>query len=136
PFVHYVRTGRAEGRIARNELGFRYEILRRLQSVDARVARVAEAASSLDLQDESVLAAALAGARTGLKDLHVTFSHDDFTANTGGVQLCLQREGAQIAALGRDHLHFYPAKPWPVVRTDAEAGHLGVLFNGKRVGVF
>ena len=66
----------------------------------------------------------------------MTFSHDDFTANTGGVQLCLQRESARIAALGRDHLHLYPAKPWPVVRGRGEAGHLGVLLNGKALGFY
>ncbi|MGH6910216.1 MAG: hypothetical protein ACREEG_08530, partial [Phenylobacterium sp.] len=73
---------------------------------------------------------------TGLADLHITFSHDDYTTNTGGVQLCLQREGARVAALGRDHLHLHPAKPWPVVRLGKEPGHLGVLFNGEPVGVF
>jgi len=136
PFVHYVGVGRAEGRIARNELGFRYELIKQLVPLDGRVAGVVRASARLKLGAGAALIRALVSSRTGLSDLHITFSHDDYTANTGGVQLCLQREGAQIAALGRDHLHFYPAKPWPVVRTDAEAGHLGVLFNGKRVGIF
>src|SRR5207344_2772232 len=84
----------------------------------------------------AALARGLAEARTGLKDLYVTFSHDDYTANTGGVQLCLQREDARIEALGFDHLHIYPAKPWPVVRTHGEAGALGVLLNGRPLGVY
>lgn len=136
PFVHFLSAGRAEGRTGRHELGFRYEIIKRLVPLDARVAAVARASARLKLGTAAALAKALAGARAGLVDLHVTFSHDDYTANTGGVQLCLQREGARIAALGRDHLHLYPAKPWPVVRVRGETGHLGVLLNGEAVGVF
>jgi Glycosyl transferases group 1 len=136
PFIHYLRAGRAEGRTGRTELGFRYEIIKRLLPVDERVAVVARASARLKLGAAAALAKGLEGAKTGLADLHVTFSHDDYTANTGGVQLCLQREGARIKALGRDHLHLFPAKPWPVVRLRGEAGHLGVLLNGKPLGVF
>ena len=136
PFVHYLSAGRAEGRTGRTELGFRYEIIKRLVPLETRVAAVARASARLKLGTAAALAKALSGARTGLADLHITFSHDDYTANTGGVQLCLQRESARIAALGRDHLHLYPAKPWPVVRTRGEAGHLGVILNGEALGVF
>ncbi|HZZ70324.1 MAG TPA: hypothetical protein VFE18_19310, partial [Phenylobacterium sp.] len=136
PFVHYLGAGRAEGRTGRTELGFRYEVIKRLVPLEARVAAVARASAKLKLGTAAGLAKALAESRTGLSDLHVTFSHDDYTANTGGVQLCLQREDARIAELGRDHLHLYPAKPWPVVRTRSDAGHLGVLLNGQAVGVY
>jgi hypothetical protein len=97
---------------------------------------VAKASAKLKLGTADALSRVLGQSRTGLRDLHVTFSHDDYTANTGGVQLCLQREGARVSELGRDHLHLYPAKPWPVVRTAAEPGHLGLIWNGERVGVF
>lgn len=136
PFVHFLSAGRAEGRTGRTELGFRYEIIKRLVPIDTKVKAVARASARVKLATAASLAKALAGARTGLSDLHVTFSHDDYTTNTGGVQLCLQREGARIAALGRDHLHLFPAKPWPVVRTRGEPGHLGVLLNGEAAGVF
>jgi hypothetical protein len=136
PFVHFLSAGRAEGRTGRTELGFRYEIIKRLVPIETRVKAVARASARVKLATAASLAKALAGARTGLSDLHITFSHDDYTANTGGVQLCLQREGARIAALGRDHLHLFPVKPWPVVRVRGEPGHLGVLLNGEAVGVF
>ena len=136
PFVHYLQTGRAEGRIARNQLGFRYEIIKRLRPLSERVDAVARASARVKVAAAAALAEGFAGSRTGLADLHVTFSHDDYTANTGGVQLCLQREGARIAALGFDHLHLYPAKPWPVVRPQATPGRLGLVLNGVNLGVF
>ncbi|HEX3364283.1 glycosyltransferase [Phenylobacterium sp.] len=136
PFIHFLSAGRAEGRTGRTELGFRYEIIKRLVPPEAKVAAVVRAEAKLKLGTAAALTKGLAGAKTGLAHLYLTFSHDDYTANTGGVQLCLQREDARIEALGRDHLHFYPAKPWPVVRLRGEAGHLGVLLNGKPLGVF
>jgi hypothetical protein len=136
PFYHFLAAGRAEGRSSRVDLGFRFEILKHLAPLDARVAQVARAVARLKPGTAAALAKTLAGARTGLADLHITFSHDDYTTNTGGVQLCLQREDARIAALGRDHLHLYPAKPWPVVRLHGEPGPVGVLLNGAPGGVF
>ncbi len=136
PFVHYLRTGRLEGRTPRHELGFRYEILATLVPVEQRVARAAAACARLKRGGAADLARAMAASRTGLKDLHVTVSHDDYTANLGGVQLCLQREAARIARLGRDHLHIHPAAAWPVVRTRGEPGALGVVWNGAPVGFY
>ena len=51
---------------------------------------------------ENLLAKGLAASRTGLRDLHITFSHDDYRTNVGGVQLCLQIESARVAEQGRD----------------------------------
>lgn len=136
PFTHYLSVGRAEGRAARTELGFRYDIIKRLTPLEAKVAAAARASARLKLGTLATLLKQLSAARAGLRDLHLTFSHDDYTANTGGVQLCLQREDNRAAAMGRDHLHVFPAKPWPVVRVSGEAGHLGVLLNGKPLGVF
>ncbi|RAK57870.1 glycosyltransferase [Phenylobacterium deserti] len=135
PLVHYVQAGRAEGRKPRNPLGFRHQVIATSLPIEARIAAAAERTAKIRLGAADDLLAALSRSRTGLKALHITFSHDDYTANLGGVQLCLQREGARLAQLGRDHLHIYPATHWPVVRT-TEACPLGVLLNGERLGVF
>ncbi|RAK57869.1 hypothetical protein [Phenylobacterium deserti] len=135
PFVHYLRTGRAEGRMPRNQLGFRFEILSHGKPVAERIAEAQAASEEFAARPVEDLASGLASSRTGLKDLHLTFSHDDYTANLGGLQLCLQREDARVAELGRDHLHLYPARHWPVLRT-LEAAPLGVLLNGQHLGFF
>ena len=49
PFVHFLAAGRAEGRTGRAELGFRYEIIRRLVPLDDKVAAVARASAKLKL---------------------------------------------------------------------------------------
>lgn len=136
PFVHYLMAGRAEGRIARHDLGFRYDLIARMEPVADRLARAVLASERVEPGPAAGLdrAIALTGAR--LADLHVTFSHDDPTATYGGMQLCLRRESARFAEMGVDHLHLYPAKPWPMVRAADEPGPLGVLLNGRRLGVY
>ncbi|MFC3068723.1 glycosyltransferase family protein [Phenylobacterium soli] len=135
PFVHYLRAGRAEGRKPRQDLGFRYEILSELKTVEERVAAAAKASSAVTVAPAADLARALAKSRTGLGQVHLTFSHDDYSAHLGGVQLCLRREAAAVEAAGRDHLHIFPARPWPVLRA-GEPAPLGVLWNGRAVGTY
>ncbi|MCR5876517.1 hypothetical protein LRS10_21650 [Phenylobacterium sp. J426] len=135
PFVHYLRRGRREGREAGPDLGFRYDILARQRPIDDQVEESVKAALMRPVGGADRLAAALAGARTGLARLHVTFSHDDYRINVGGVQLCLQIESARVGEQGRDHLHIFPAAPWPVMR-DGEKGPLGVLLNGQDLGAY
>jgi hypothetical protein len=128
PFVWFLTRPKGEP-----ELGFRHEII---VSTAPYETRIAPARKPVPLARKSALTRALAGGRRGLPGLHITFSHDDYTANLGGVQLGLQREAAAIAARGRDHLHIFPARAWQMVRTAADPGQLGVVWNGAPVGVF
>jgi hypothetical protein len=135
PFVHYLRFGRAEGRTPRSDLGFRYEVLARLQPLERRIAEV-WACDDGFVGDRADLLTAFAVSRGGLRDLHISFSHDDYTAHVGGLQLCLQREAARLEALGRDHLHIHASKPFPVVRAGDEDCRLAVVWNGRALGAY
>lgn len=132
PFAHYLVTGRAEGRSPKHDLGFRYDVIARLRPVEARIAEAAAASSRLRTDPPARLPAALGA----LGDLHVTFSHDNYVEHSGGLQACVRREAEQFRGRGVAHLHLYPAAPWPSVRVAGEAGPLGVLLNGQRLGVF
>jgi hypothetical protein len=132
PFVHYLKTGRQEGRTAVHDLGFRYGIIARLRPLEDQTAEAQKAAAAFRAGSPASLAKAFAG----LKDLHITFSQDDYRVNVGGVQLCVQREAERLAELGRDHLNLHPLAHWPVLRTAAEPSRLGVVLNGERLGAF
>ena len=135
PFAHYVITGRGEGRALKHDLGFRYEILKSASSLEARVRRLREAFPDGEPTKAEVLTRALK--RVGVSTrLHVSISHDDFTANLGGVQLCLTREAKAMRAAGVTHIHLYPAAPGLVIDFERERPLVGVLVNGKRVGLF
>ncbi len=132
PFAHYLTAGRAEGRSPRHNLGFRYDVIARMKPVEARIADAATASARLRVDPPGRLAVALGA----LGDLHVTLSHDNYVEHSGGLQACVRREAEQFGRRGVAHLHLYPATPWPVVRAAGEAGPLGVLLNGRRLGVF
>ena len=134
PFQHYVLAGRIEGRPGRHNLGFRHRLISHLAPMAARQAVAAKASAAVAQGRLPELAAGMQ-ARRG-HGLHVTFSHDDFIANVGGLQLCLQREAQALATRGTDHLHLFPATPWPTVRPDHSPAPLGVLWNGVRLGAF
>ncbi|MGA0608264.1 hypothetical protein ACO2Q0_19905 [Phenylobacterium sp. VNQ135] len=135
PFVHYLRHGRKEGRATAPDLGFRYDIIAGRRPIEDEVRESVKATLARGAGEPERLAAGLAKARSGLSRLHVTFSHDDYRKNVGGVQLCMQIEAARVAEQGRDHLHIFPAAHWPVMR-DGEEGRLGVLLNGEDLGVY
>lgn len=136
PFVHYLQAGRQEGRVPRLELGFRYRIIAALQTPEARIKAAQVEDGPVGSGTTEALVALLDNARSGLADLHLTFSHDDYLANLGGVQLCLQREGAAAAASGRDHLHIYPVNSRPILRRPGQTELLGVVWNGVSAGTF
>jgi hypothetical protein len=135
PFAHYLAAGRSEGRAPKSRLGFRYRAISGQVPLAARMADARARAQATQASPDEALRAAFARTRSGLADLHITFSHDDFARNVGGVQLCLQYESAQVRALGRDHLHVYPATHWPALRV-GEAALVGVSLNGEPAGFF
>lgn len=134
PFIHYVMQGRHEGRATKADNGFRQEVLETLKPFAARLADSRRWARPVELSPAEKLVAVMQA--SGRQGLHVTFSQDDYSRSVGGSQLCVQRESAEFARLGRNHLHIHPANGWPTVRTGATETPMGVLWNGETVGAF
>jgi hypothetical protein len=134
PFLHWRVAGQAEGRPLRFELGFRGRIVASLTPLSERQAAAARAAADLPAGAARGLSPLSAPGRGG--GLHLTFSHDDYTARVGGVQLCLQTEAAGLAGRGIDHLHLFPVAPWPTLRPAGSQAAVGVVWNGKTLGGF
>ncbi len=135
PFAHYVVTGRGEGRPLKLDLGFRYTILKSVLPLEDRILGLRRALPDPEPTDSHVLARAFQHVDVPTR-IHVTISHDDFTANLGGVQLCLTREAKAMRAKGATHIHLYPAVPGLVIEFERQRPMVGVLVNGERVGVF
>jgi len=137
PFLHYLMAGKAEGRIPRHDLGFRFDVIASLKPLDQRIADMRTSAPRQTVSDSAKLRDALRRAkRIETAGLYLSVSHDDFTANFGGVQLVLMRESAAVDSMGFDHLHLFPATPLPVADFENEGLVLGVVLNRKRIGYF
>ncbi|MET0293955.1 MAG: hypothetical protein ABW042_02985, partial [Phenylobacterium sp.] len=131
PLHHYVTIGQALGYSPRPHLGWRYDVLERLQGVDQRIAWAAKKRGPVSLRDAGVLAQALGRAGAA----HITVSHDDFSDRVGGVQLCIAREAAALTARGRSHIHIYPSVPSPVLSEDPDYA-LAVVVDRVFLGDF
>ena len=135
PFYHYIVAGRAEGRRPRPMLGFRYDVLLNQDSLGKRMASAAQVPGSQLGSKRELLQALSALTRSGRQRLYVSISHDDFFANVGGVQLCLQLEAAAFAERRFDHLHFFPGHTL-LVTNDDDNPATGVFVNDEFAGYF
>lgn len=139
PFDHYVRHGRAEGRPTDHEYGLRYDILIGRPAFEERIqigSRLAERPrpDMVAALDEALLSV---GERTGPSGgLHLTFSHDDYTAIPGGVQLCIRLESEAVQAAGRTHLNLHPAPPGQTIEVEREDSLVQLHLDGRSVGCF
>lgn len=135
PFAHYVVTGRGEGRSLKHDRGFRYDILTTAAPLESRISYLREFFPDGEPSRTAALAERLQQVDASTR-LHVTISHDDFTANLGGVQLCLRREAEALRAAGATHIHLYPAAPGLVVDFERARPLVGVLVDGQPAGIY
>lgn len=134
PFVHFVLSDGWGNRPRRPDLGFRHDIITLRAPMAARLA--AAEGAPVAIQPAAVLIEALGNTRSGLDDLHLSVSHDNYLEHLGGVQLCVLREARALAAAGVDHLHLFPASNALMVRAGRGAGPVGVIWNGVTLGHF
>jgi len=137
PFVHFLRSGRAEGRQGYPPGGFRLDSLRELRPLGETVALWQRKEGVRCLAQRTLqqrLEARLA--ESGAKVLVVSYSHDDYTRNVGGVQLCLSKEERAFTAQGALYLHLSPWQPLPVLAPPGNPARLAmrVLCDGLEIG--
>ena len=134
PFYHFIVAGKAEGRPGRHQLGFRWDILARLKPVaeqirDFKSHRAPPSVTPLDVV-EKLLSRGMAGANKVV----LSFSHDDFTRNVGGIQLLLRRVMRLFRERGYTHIHVFPEFPLPFLDTSNDEISLGILVDGELAG--
>jgi len=137
PFVHYINAGRIEGRKPKLDLGFRYDILKRSKPLEESIKEQRGWAGHVATSGAGALRSALKDlSRCGHRALHISVSHDNYTSNYGGVQLCLRREASAFEALGWDHVHLYPSAPLLVPEDEGADPVIGVVVNGRSEGFY
>jgi hypothetical protein len=137
PFVHYLRAGRAEGRLTLPPAGFRLDTLREQKTLEQVVTlwRRTDTFRALSARSLSQrLHEHLAGRR--VRGLAVVFSHDDYTKSVGGIQLCLAKEERAFADGEHVYLHLSPWQALPVLAPGGAATQLPlrVICDGKAIG--
>ena len=135
PLLHYVQAGRAEGRIARDQTADFARVLTETPDLAAMETAWGVGREGMRPLDAEAGTAAL---RAALRDragrLIIAFTHDDYRANRGGVQLCVGREAAIAASRGIDYLALYPARPRPRMAPDPADAALFAVIGDRRIG--
>jgi hypothetical protein len=135
PFWHYILYGRAEGRPTAHGFDFRNDILRNTPPFEGHLQDLRRGSPEPPADPVGAFEAILSDpGRTGR--LHITVSQDDYTSQFGGIQLCLRLESQAVRAAGSDHIHLFPVAVGMVVEIERDHPPVGVLLNGKFIGLF
>jgi hypothetical protein len=136
PFFHYLAAGKAEGRQGKHNLGFRWDILSNLKTVADQIKEFKSYRKPVKMSNTADLNFSIIKEISNYSKIVVSFSHDNYTENIGGIQLLLRRELKLLNARGYMQIHLFPVHSLPFVETSNEQVSLGVLVNGKHVGNF
>lgn len=137
PFVHHLRTGCFEGRRPRPPGGHRAEALATLVPLADTVKAWRRQDTLRALSSTSLLAKLrerIGGVRP--RGVVLSISHDDYTTNVGGVQLCLAVEQKAFNDRGFLYLHLSPWQALPCLHGGNQpmSVALRLLCNGEEVG--
>lgn len=103
-------------------------VLENAQPLSVRAASWSAPAKQERLLDAEQLTRRVANAST--TSVVLSFTHDDYVRNFGGVQLCAQVEQRAAVARGAAYLNIHPTRPLPILATVGEY-QLAVSLNGS-----
>ena len=135
PFEHYVDAGFSEGRFA-NPIGTtKLAFVSKLKPLQDQCVAW-KRSESVTLIDAQRLADRLRGkSRRFTRDLVVSFSHDNFSKNTGGVQLCIALEQLAFAKQDCCYLHISPWQAQPTLsQQDASFQLITITIDNETIG--
>lgn len=108
------------------------EMLERAQPLSARAAEWPARPSRIALLTADDLQQRIAA--TGLKLACLSFTHDNYAASFGGVQLCAQVEQRAAKQRGFTYLNLHPTRPLPIIAPQGGDQALAVSLDGTVLG--
>jgi len=136
PFLHFVWTGRREGRLCLPPGGYKARHLETLRPLHQTVREWYGPPTSKEPLSRQNLYLVLQEALESRHRSVLSFSHDNYTASTGGVQLCLQIEQCSFKIQETAHINLHPLRPLPVLapRDSTNSILLEIILDGAPVG--
>ena len=136
PFYHYIVAGQNERRYPSQPGGYKAEQIWSISSVEE--VKKAWGKSYEYPNKNQVIKTELANMIGQGKPLLLSFSHDNYTNNRGGVQFCISLEQLEANKRGFDYLHLSPHLPSSFlsdVVEDFDGFLFNVVLNGENQGV-
>ncbi|MCI2401186.1 hypothetical protein [Aliiroseovarius subalbicans] len=139
PYWHHLVFGRDEGRtVFEPPEPDPIQLLFELPDLEEEVALWTEDRTPPNLVTPDVFGTKLRESlEAGAQDLVISFGQDHYRENTGGVQVCLQREERAARRQGMSYLNLSPHQPLPRCAhdSDEDACALRVVLDGETLGV-
>jgi len=132
PFFHYLISGLIEGRKPRATDPVKYHILSKLRSVSSLSHDFEKLSPRISFEDVNKILLMLFNREN---KICLSFSHDDYLSNTGGIQKFIRDESDIAKSLGYDYLHLTPSIPQIKFIDDSNSKFLvNCTFNDKFIG--
>jgi hypothetical protein len=134
PLLHYIYAGSTEGRKIKHPTSPWRNALNRAESPRSRAQHWSSGADNSPPLPLSKISALLDMIGVGLV---VSFSHDDYGRNIGGVQNVVRNEEQAFVRVGWSYLHVSPAAPLPLLAEPVDAINfcVGLRLNGEWLGI-
>jgi glycosyltransferase involved in cell wall biosynthesis len=135
PFEHYANAGRLEGRLGKRPGGYKAEVLSSLVSLNQTVKDWTRKDDVTLVPASEVQEHLRKASRGRVNGIVVALSHDDYTKNIGGIQLCLALEQGAFARNDCCYIQIFPWQPLPVLSTRSESDTVvSFSIDGRSVG--
>ncbi|GAP74589.1 glycosyl transferase family 2 [Pseudoalteromonas sp. SW0106-04] len=133
PYFHYLVSGKNERRFPKRPGGEKAENIYKLGSLQSIVEQWKCLGSPKSLITEAVIKEKLGELKN---KVYLSFSHDVYTKNIGGVQICVALEERAVLDKGASYLHIAPYQPLPTLASTQEKQFLvHISLNGTYLGV-
>jgi hypothetical protein len=133
PLLHYVWQGRPEGRVVKRPHDRLRTLIETAQPSHHRARDFPAAAPSPPENIDELIREVTAVDALGLV---VSFGHDDYAENTGGVQRLTGEEAADFAAAEWRYLHLSPGRPLPMLSDERDLDQyiFSLRLDGRSLG--
>ena len=134
PFWHYLSAGKLEGRLTKQPGGWRYRLIAGQQPLTEAAKHWIRPDKRPTPLEKADLIEDMSDRLTKDRALLISIGHDDYRANPGGVQLCIESEEKLARSRDTDYLNIFPWQPLPFLAPEHSDPLVGLVLNGIDVG--
>lgn len=137
PYWHYLVAGKIEERVFQQPGGAKEKALRAWLPIEETAAQwMRHDSPGPLLASREIRDHLLESFVHGQSDFLFSVGHDHYKKNTGGVQLCIQREEEMSTLSGRAYCNIHPWQPLPLLaRAEEDADPvMSLVLNGSDLG--
>jgi len=135
PFWHYIVTGKSEGRVCLHPGGRKAEVLKYLPTVSGMIKQWQRSDIPIAMLSHQQIFNKIE--QYDFTKIILSYGHDNYLKNAGGVQLCISREQQLSRKHGYLYLNVSPWQPMPTLALQENSSEslVVLILDGEELGV-